>query len=75
MERKEIVNRLGLGVRVLIIRPRRGHGPTVMRLQVRRRWGWRTCCTLRASRGRAPRVLAEQWLKDYEEHPKRFQRR
>lgn len=73
MERRQIVNRLGIGARVVMIWPRRGSWPVKMQLQVLRRWGWRTQCTIRATSG-VPRVVAEQWLKDYEQNPKRFQR-
>lgn len=74
MERKQIVNRIGVGARVLIIFPRRDGGKTRMRLQLLRRWGWRTCCTIEAPRSGSLHTLAEQWLKDYEHNPKRFRR-
>jgi hypothetical protein len=75
VERKEVVTRIGIGARVLIIRPRRADGLVKMCLQVRRRrWGWRTCATVHPSPSKAPRFLAEVWLKDYEADPKRFRR-
>lgn len=73
MERRQIVSRLGTGTRILIVRPywRRGDPdrPVRVRLQVMRRWGWRTLAA-----GRMPGVDATEhnariWLLDYEQRP------
>lgn len=71
MERKEVVDRLGKGTRVVIVRPRSARKNTAwMRLQVRRRiWGWRTLSAYPVAIEKATRREAEQWMLDYDEYP------
>lgn len=70
MERKEIVSRLGMGTRVLIVRSRWFHkGIVTMRLQVRSRRGWRTVSAVRVPELEATQHRAQQWMLDYDEYP------
>jgi len=75
MERKEVVSRLGMGMRVLIVRPRWGHGVAAMRLQVLRRRGWRTVDAIRVPELEATQRKATQWMLEYDEHRTRQQGR
>ena len=70
MEREEVVARLGMGTRVLIVRPRWFRKDTaIMRLQVIRRRGWRTISTIRVPEVKATQHQARQWMLDYDEYP------
>ena len=70
MERKQIVSRLGMGMRVLIVRPLlfgRGNRPMVLQVEGP---GWRTVsaypvAAIPSSHG----TQATQWMYDYDERP------
>lgn len=71
MEHKQIIEHLGMGTRVLIVRARFLHqGTALMRLQVRRhRFGWRTLSAIRVREVEATQYRAQEWMHHYEQYP------
>lgn len=70
MERKQIVSRLGMGTRVVIVRPRFFRkGTARMLLQVRSLRGWRTISAVWVPELEAGERQATQWMYDYDEYP------
>lgn len=70
MEHKQIIEHLGMGTRVLIVRARFLHqGTALMRLQVRRRFTWRTLSIIRVPEVEATHFRAQEWMHRYEQYP------